>query len=202
MSLTIPFSAACERNKDIILQTIDPLLNTAKSVLEIGSGTGQHAIYFANHHPQIFWQTSDQAEYLHGLSAQLENANCTNVMPPLTLNVNQAAWYPKPKMYDVIYTANTLHIMSWSDVETFFTGLHQVAKKGTALIVYGPFKYNGEFTSHSNAVFDQTLRGRGVGSAIRDFETVDQLAETAGFSLINDHKMPANNQCLIWRIET
>ena len=198
MSLTIPFSAACERNKDSILQTIDPILNGASSVLEIGSGTGQHAIYFAGHHPHLLWQTSDQAEYIQGLNAQLENVNCTNALAPFELNVNQPTWCLKPKVFDVIYTANTMHIMTWSDVEAFFAGLHQVAKKDTALIIYGPFKYNGKFTSQSNRVFDQTLRDRGVGSGIRDFEAVDQLAGTAGFSLVEDHKMPANNQCLVW----
>jgi len=201
VSLTIPFSAACERNKDVILQTIDPVLNTANSVLEIGSGTGQHAIHFAKHYPHLYWQTSDQAKYMQGLNSQLENANRDNVLAPFELNVNQTVWCPKPNSYDVIYTANTMHIMSWSDVEAFFAGLEQVSKKDTTLVVYGPFKYNGKFTSPSNGEFDQTLRARGVGSAIRDFEAVDQLAGTAGFGLIADHKMPANNQCLVWRAQ-
>ena len=195
----IPFSAACERNKDPILDVIRPSLQSVQSVLEVGSGTAQHAIHFAGECPNLEWQTSDQEEYLPGIRAQLETTQLSNVLLPLTLDVNQPQWIPDKKRFPLIYTANTLHIMAWSDVCAFFSGLYQVVDSSARLIVYGPFKYDGQFTSESNAEFDENLRSRGVGSAIRDFEEIDQLAKKSGFSLLADHTMPANNQCLIWQ---
>jgi len=201
MSLVIPFSGACERNKDVILDVISPYLNKAKTVLEIGSGTAQHAIYFAQNAPHIVWQTSDQKEYLEGINAQLQNTNIDNVQRPYELDVNQTQWIENQLRFDLIYTANTFHIMRWSDVCAFFNGLNSAVNKNAVLVVYGPFKYNGNFTSASNQVFDQTLRSRECGSAIRNFEAVDELAKEQGFELIKDHPMPANNQCLIWKRE-
>ena len=195
----LPFSQACERNKDIIFDTIKAHLDTATKVLEIGSGTAQHAMHFAQSCPHLSWQTSDQSFYLDGIRAQLSNNNIVNVLPPLELDVNQSAWVSDSTVYDIVYTANTLHIMRWGDVQAFFAGLGQVTKSGSLLIVYGPFKYAGEFTSHSNGGFDQSLRAGGQGSAIRDFEAVNQLAIANGFRLLMDVSMPANNQCLVWQ---
>ena len=199
MAISIPFSAACERNKDVILETISPYLSNSETVLEIGSGTAQHALHFAKQNPHLKWQTSDQKQYLEGITAQLKNSDVANIHLPFELNVNQMAWQKTPEQYEVIYTANTLHIMSWNDVQAFFAGLHQVTKDNAQLIVYGPFKYKGEFTSPSNQAFDQSLQERGVGSGIRDFEAVNELASNTGFNLIEDYKMPANNQCLVWQ---
>jgi len=201
MSLVIPFSGACERNKDVILEVILPYLSKAKTVLEIGSGTAQHAIYFAQNMPHLIWQTSDQKEYLEGINAQLQNADIDNVQRPYELDVNQNHWIENQQRFDLIYTANTFHIMRWSDVCVFFNGLNTVVNTNAVLIVYGPFKYNGKYTSASNQAFDHTLRSRECGSAIRDFESVDELAKEQGFELIKDHSMPANNQCLIWQRE-
>ena len=206
----IPFSAACERNKAVILSTIKPVLESLDSVLEVGSGTAQHAIHFALALPKLTWQTSEQDCYLDDVRVALESAKnslassdqdtaLVNIQPPVELNVSQTQWLESPQCFDAIYTANTLHIMSQTNVEEFFAGLAQVTATNSYLIVYGPFKYKGEFTSDSNRQFDETLRSRGVGSAIRDFEFVNQLAERQGFSLLNDHSMPANNQCLIWK---
>jgi cyclopropane fatty-acyl-phospholipid synthase-like methyltransferase len=202
MSLVIPFSDACERNKDVILEKISPYLNYAQTVLEIGSGTGQHAVHFAKRAPHLVWQTSDQQQYIDGINAQLINAATDNILSPIILNVKQSLWVEKQQQYDVIYTANTFHIMSWQEVCAFFNGIIKVINETTVLIVYGPFKYNDKFTSASNGVFDQSLRSRACGSAIRDFESVNELAEQQGFQLIKDHPMPANNQCLIWRQQT
>ncbi len=199
MSLTVPFSAACERNKDPILEVLRPYFKDIASVLEIGSGTAQHAMYFAAHCPNLCWQTSDQAQYLDGIRAQLTNARQQNVLAPLCLDVTQPDWNNRGLRYDAVYSANTLHIMNRAQVQALFTGLPGVSMVGSLLMLYGPFKYRGEFTSASNAAFDQALRDRGQGSAIRDFEWVDQLASDVGFQLIADHTMPANNQCLIWR---
>jgi len=195
----IPFSPACERNKEVILDVIRLNLSAVSSVLEIGSGTAQHGVHFARAFPKLKWQTSDQNAYLPGIHAQLEDAQVSNVLPPLKLNVSQALWVPDHRRFPLIYTANTFHIMAWDEVCAFFAGVQTVVSDKAQIIVYGPFKYAGRFTSDSNAEFDVSLRSRGIGSAIRDFEAVDQLARAAGFTLIADHKMPANNQCLIWQ---
>ena len=199
MSITLPFSEACQRNQSVILDVLEPYFSQINHVLEIGSGTAQHAIHFAQACPDLQWQTSDQEHYHEGIHAQLNNAGVANTILPLTLNVNQTTWVPNQEVYDGVYTANTFHIMTWDDVQAFFKGLPSVSKSNSYLFVYGPFKYAGQFTSESNAVFDQSLRSRGVGSAIRDFEAVDDLARAAGFTLQKDTPMPANNQCIVWQ---
>ena len=199
MGDTIPFSAACERNKDVILEVLAPYFSQIKSVLEIGSGTAQHAIHFAKAHPTLLWQTSDQVHYLDGIECQLKYANLNNVFRPLMIDVNQTQWAPVGTSYQAVYTANTFHIMAQSDVEAFFKGLNGVVDENAFLFIYGPFKYNGEFTSLSNHEFDLSLRSRGCGSAIRDFEFIRQCAKQIGFTLLADHKMPANNQLLIFQ---
>lgn len=202
MSPSIPFSPACERNKDVILGTIRRYLAKARTVLEIGSGTAQHAVHFAHDCPHLIWQSSDQRHYLQGIEAQLSNNDANNVLHPFELDVNQAVWCVDGSRYDAIYTANTFHIMRWEEVHAFFRGLPQVINPGGLLIVYGPFRYQGAFTSASNQRFDESLRARGVGSAIRDFEAVNALVQAQTFELLEDVNMPANNQCLIWRSMT
>ncbi len=197
--MEIPYSEACERNKGPILETLNSHLDTAKQVLEIGSGTAQHAVHFASMKPHLEWQTTDQQHYLNGINAQLSVAKVANVIAPLELDVNQSPWLQSDHRYDFIYTANTFHIMTAKDVEAFFAGLPSVATLNATLVVYGPFKYGDSFTSDSNAAFDQRLRARGVGSAIRDFEWVNGMANDRGFELLVDHSMPANNQCIIWQ---
>jgi len=199
MSLSIPFSQACERNKEPISEVLSPYFSRIDSVLEIGSGTGQHAVYFAQQNPHLIWQTSDQAQYLDGINAQLDNMHCENALRPLELDVCQPKWLDNEQRYDAIFTANTLHIMGWQQVQAFFRGLNSVSSEQTYLFIYGPFNYDGSYTSASNASFDNSLRARGVGSAIRDFEAVDNLAFAEGFRLQSDHSMPANNRCLIWK---
>ena len=196
--MKIPYSEACERNKAPILEVLSQHFDRAESVLEVGSGTAQHAIWFAAAKPHLRWQTSDQQSYIEGIEAQLALANLSNVASPILLDVNQDVWAENRTLYDLVYTANTLHIMSETDVEAFFAGLNQVMGDQASLVVYGPFKYAGGFTSESNQAFDLSLRSRGVGSGIRDFEWVNRLAEQQGLGLVEDHKMPANNQCLIW----
>ena len=199
MSVTIPFSQACERNKFPILEILIDHFKEVNSVLEIGSGTGQHAIYFAKNMPQLIWQTSDQNENLNGIQAQLKNCDVGNALLPISLDVSQKNWNVNSQIYDAVFSANTLHIMSMEKVQQFFEGLNAVTKSGSILAIYGPFKYNGEFTSESNMQFNQSLISRGVGSGIRDFEEIDCLASTQGFSLQHDYPMPSNNQCIIWQ---
>lgn len=198
-SIEIPFSLSCERNKEPILSALGAYLSRVDSVLEIGSGTGQHAVFFANKNPHLIWQTSDRAEYLPGIQAQLKNAALDNIERPVELDVTQQKWLESERTFPAIFTANTLHIMDKAAVEHFFAGLGAVSSPRAYLFVYGPFNYQGKYTSQSNADFDASLRARGVGSGIRDFEFVSLLAQQAGFDLLRDEEMPANNRCLIWQ---
>lgn len=199
MSTKLPFSEACERNKGVILEAISPTLNSLKTVLEIGSGTAQHAVHFAKAHPNLKWQTSDQSQYLEGIEAQLQVADVDNVIAPFELDVTQRPWCQSGQKYDAVYTANSFHIMTEDNVIDFFDGVPNVLNDKATLIVYGPFKYDQKFTSESNQQFDLSLRSRECGSAIRDFEWINSLAEKAGLKLIRDLKMPANNQLLFWQ---
>jgi hypothetical protein len=199
LPISLPFSEACERNKDVILELIAPYLKSASSVLEVGSGTAQHAVHFSRNCPALQWQTSDQAHYIEGIEAQLAVAEVSNVQRPLVLNVNQRPWVEEGRRFDAVYTANTFHIMTENDVLQFFAGLESVMNEQCLLIIYGPFKYGGQFTSDSNASFDHSLRSRGCGSEIRDFELVEELAERIGLRLVKDFTMPANNQLLVWQ---
>lgn len=193
----LPFSEAAERNKRPILEAISGILKYSTEVLEIGSGTGQHALYFASNMPNLNWHSTDQVEYLGRLQAQFAARPTDNIYGPTELDVNQLPWRCDP--VDLVYTANTLHIMSWQSVQALFAGLGECLQRDGHLIVYGPFKYGGEFTSLSNASFDFSLKSRNPLSGIRDFEAVCRLAEGIGLSLFLDQAMPANNQCLIFR---
>lgn len=189
------YSAACDQNKDPILKAIKPLLLNAKSVLEVGSGTGQHCVYFAKELPHLTWQASDQSMYLPSVSAWIDDAKLANTPKELELNVDLD--WPEDK-YQAIYSANTVHIMSWEMVLNFFKGVGQVLDKGGVFILYGPFNYQGQYTSQSNANFDLLLKDNNPLSAIRDFEALNQLAQKVGLSLVNDFAMPANNRILCW----
>jgi cyclopropane fatty-acyl-phospholipid synthase-like methyltransferase len=166
-------------------------------VLEIGSGTGQHAVYFAPELPHLVWQTADVAQHHAGIRVWLEEAALPNVLPPLALDVNQPDW--PVERYDAVFSANTLHIMGWPEVEKFFAGVGAVLEPGGVLAVYGPFNYNGAFTSDSNARFDAWLKSRDPASGVRDFEAVDALARAQGLVLQQDVAMPSNNRTLVWQ---
>lgn len=191
-----PFSAASERNREPILAVLREHFADRRSVLEIGSGTGQHAVYFSEALPQLIWQTSDRDENHEGIRLWLADAASPNIKTPLTLDVG-GAW--PTQQYDAIYSANTLHIMSWAEVEQMFARLPQVMTSDAKLAVYGPFNYEGQFTSDSNAAFDAALRAAVPHRGIRDFEAVDILARRAGLQLVEDRAMPANNRCLVWQ---
>jgi cyclopropane fatty-acyl-phospholipid synthase-like methyltransferase len=165
-------------------------------VLEIGSGTGQHAAYFAAALPHLTWQTSDLEASLPGMRLWLEEAGLPNLPQPIALDVT-GPWPDGP--FDGVFTANTLHIMSWQEVRVLFARLAGVLANEAVLAVYGPFNYDGRFTSPSNATFDAWLRQRSPHSGIRDFAAVDELARSIGFALAEDRPMPANNRTLVWR---
>jgi SAM-dependent methyltransferase len=196
----LPFSDACERNKGPILDVLRRWLgDTAGIVLEIGSGTGQHAVHFARHLPQLCWQPTDLAEHLATLTARVGVEGSCNLLPPVELDVAQHEWPCHADSVDAVFSANTLHIIDWAHVQAMFRGLGRVLRPEGLLIVYGPFRFAGQYTSHSNHAFDDALRQRDPASGIRDFEAVDALAVAAGLGLCADVAMPANNQTLIWR---
>ena len=191
-----PFSDACERNRDPILMALRSHFSDRERVLEIGSGTGQHAVYFAEKMPLLNWQSSDRAENLPGVRAWLHEAALTNTPAPIELDVN-GDW--PAETFDGIFSANTLHIMSWAEVETLFQRIGSISTPDAKLAVYGPFNYAGRFTSDSNAAFDRSLKSRGMQMGIRDFEAVNALAWNAQFALVDDVPMPANNRLLVWQ---
>lgn len=192
-----PFSESCEQNREPILTVLRTWFADRRHVLEVGSGTGQHAVYFAPELPHLVWQTADVPQHHAGIRAWLEEAALPNVRPPLALDVNNATWLDG--RYDAIFSANTLHIMSWPEVMRFFEGVGIVLEPGGVLAVYGPFNYNGTFTSESNARFDAWLKARDPASGVRDFEAVDELARAQGLDLQQDIAMPANNRTLVWK---
>jgi SAM-dependent methyltransferase len=191
-----PYSPACERNREPILALLRDHLGGCRRVLEIGSGTGQHAVHFAGALPQLRWQASDRAENLDGIRAWLDEAALPNTPPPLQFDVMQPAW--PAGTFDAVYSANTLHIMGWPEVEHLFVRLPELLAPQARLVVYGPFNYGGRFTSDSNAAFDLSLKAHAPHRGIRDFEAVDALARAAGLSLLEDRAMPANNRCVVW----
>lgn len=198
MTLEKPYSPSCERNRDPILVVLREHFADRRRVLEIGSGTGQHAIHFAKALPQLNWQTSDVEENLAGIRMWLDDEHLPNTPPPLLFNVNDADLDQK---FDAIFSANTLHIMSWAEVERLFSRMPSLLLADAVVAIYGPFNYGGKFTSESNAKFNDWLRERGAHMAIRDFEAVNGLAGTIGLKLIADVAMPANNRILVWRTD-
>jgi len=191
-----PWSPACERNTAPILAVLREQFATSRRVLEIGSGTGQHAVAFAAALPHLQWQCSDLAENLPGIRLWLDDAALPNTPPPLPVDVLRGI----PAMQvDAVFTANTLHIMPWAAVQALFAALPDVLAPGGLLVVYGPFNYQGQFTSDSNAAFDAALRSADPARGLRDAEEVDALARAAGLVLQQDQAMPTNNRCIRWR---
>lgn len=192
----LPYSEASERNKAPILSVLQQAFATSRRVLEVGSGTGQHAVYFAKNLPHLTWLPSDQPEAVHWVRRRMEAEAPENIDPPVALDVATRPW---ALSVDSMFTANTFHIMSWQEVVHFFDGVAEVLEENGVVCVYGPFRYAGGYTSESNARFDRSLRDQAPHMGLRDFEAVNQLAEGAGLELVADHSMPANNQTLVWQ---
>ncbi|WP_417689594.1 DUF938 domain-containing protein [Roseibium sp.] len=201
----LPFSAAAENNKRPILEVLKTAFADTTRVLEIASGTGQHAVYFAEKLPHLDWRPSDLDEHLPAIDQRIVEAdmNLVNLLSPIALDVEDLPWPVSAAdyedAYDGIFTANSLHIVAWPLVEAFFDGVGETLKAGGTLCVYGPFKYEGKFTTASNEAFDEHLKEKDTNSGIRDFEAVNALAQKIGLILQGDHKMPANNQLLVWK---
>lgn len=191
-----PYSESCDQNRAPILEILRLELADRSRLLELGSGTGQHAVYFAPEFPDLIWQTSDVAGLHAGIVAWLRDAGSTNILPPLALDVCRDRW--PDSSYDAVFSANTVHIMAWPEVECLFEGIGRVLEDGGVFCLYGPFNYEGRYTSASNARFDDWLKQRDPSSGIRDFEALDGLAQLAGMQLKKDYEMPANNRTLVW----
>jgi cyclopropane fatty-acyl-phospholipid synthase-like methyltransferase len=184
-----PFSEAAERNREPILAILKIVFADRKRVLEIGSGTGQHAAYFASGLPHLVWQASDIAEHLPGIRQWVSHP------PPIELDVDKD--WPALSA-DAVFSANVCHIMSWPQVERLFAGVGQLLPPGGVFALYGAFSYHSKHTSESNARFDAMLRHRDPASGLRDFEEINILAEPARLRLQEDNAMPANNRLLVF----
>jgi SAM-dependent methyltransferase len=196
--MTHQHAPACDRNREPILSVLRVAFATARRVLEIGSGTGQHAVFFAKELPHLYWQASEVPGGDASIRAWVADAGLPNVGMPLSLDVTRQEW--GCGAVDGVFTANSLHIMSWSSVLALFRGVGRVLEPGGTVVIYGPFNYEGRYTSDSNEQFDVFLKARDPRSGIRDFEAVAAAAhELAGLAFERDAPMPANNRTLVFR---
>jgi len=189
----LPFSQACENNQRPILSVLAPKLTNSLHLLEVGSGTGQHATFFASQLSHLTWQASDQHCNLDHINCRIKHFNLPNLPAAIALDINQT--WPIHR-YDAVFTANTLHIINRELVEIFFTGVARITTTNAHLLIYGPFNYQKRYTSDSNAHFDLWLKERDPQSGIRDIEWIKALANAQQFELIEDVSMPANNRLL------
>jgi cyclopropane fatty-acyl-phospholipid synthase-like methyltransferase len=192
-------SAACERNKAPILEVLRVRFADRSQVLEVGSGTGQHAVHFANALSHLTWHPTEQLTYLGDLAERIKLEGSSNLRAPVQLDVRQALW--PLRSADAIFTANTLHIMSWPEVQSFFHGVGAILVPGGRLCIYGPFRYQGRYTSPSNQEFDQMLQERDPASGLRDIEAIGELAAQYGLRLDQDYDLPAHNRLLAFSKE-
>lgn len=197
MSREKPFSQACENNKQPILDKLRLVFDEPGTILEIGSGTGQHAVHFASHLPHLTWQPSDRPGSETLCKPWLEEAGLDNILPPIPLDVGETPW--PVQAINGAFSANTAHIMSWQEVEAMFQGVAARLAPGGHFCLYGPFNYDGQYTSDSNRQFDQHLRARAGHMGIRDVQALEKLAEDVGMTFESDFEMPANNRLLVWR---
>jgi len=197
MTNDLPFSQACENNKAPILEKLRAIFTTPGKVLEIGTLTGQHAVHFAQAMPHLQWQPSDHPEAADLCHARLEQAALPNILPVVELDVSDANW--PVETFQWAFSANTAHIMSWSEVEQMFRGIGERLADDGAFCLYGPFNNEGEYSSDSNRRFDQHLRAQAPHMGIRDLVDLQALAESTGMTLAENHPMPANNRLLVFR---
>jgi len=192
----IGYSEACARNQEPIRQVLSEWIRDPGLLLEIGSGSGQHALYLGGAFPQLRWQPTDVAQWLPALRQNL-CPRPANVLEPLELDLTHWPW--PVTQANMLFTANTLHIVDWPSVEALLRGAGKILSPAGLMLIYGPFRYRNSYTSDSNASFDLWLKQRDPASGIRDFEALESLAATAGLALVQDYAMPANNQLLVWR---
>jgi len=196
MPLMKPYAESSEKNREPILVVLKEIFADRRRVLEIASGTGQHAVYFGRDLPHLTWQPSELPQNLSGIRAWLDEARLPNVLPPLAIDINDASW--PVTQADAVFNANTVHIISWQEVERMFAQISRIIDPGGYVCLYGPYNYGGKFTSEGNARFDVWLKSRDPNSGVRDFEAVNELAASNGLELLRDFEMPSNNRILVW----
>ncbi len=196
--MTRPFAESCEQNREPILAVLRERLGSeVRSLLEIGSGTGQHAVYFAPEFPHMVWQPSDCEAQLPGIRAWIRHLPCANLRDPIVLDVMRDEDWPQGP-YDAAFSANTAHILHESAVIAMFAGVGRVLRPGGCFLLYGPFNIGGRYTAPSNARFDQWLRAQDPGKGVRDLEWLEELGRNAGLALMQAIDMPADNKMLHW----
>lgn len=187
----LPFSPASERNRGPILEALLPRMPACGRLLEIGAGSGQHAVYMAPHFPHLEWLATERSEALPGLAARLDLEGAPNLAPPRSLDVLAGPWPEGP--FEAAYSANTAHIMSWEGVCAMIAGVGARLVPGGALFLYGPFNRGGSFTAPSNQAFDRDLRRRDPQMGLRDLEALEALAANHHLQRVEIIDMPANN---------
>jgi SAM-dependent methyltransferase len=191
------YSPAAEKNKAPILEALRARLAPAERVLEVGSGSGQHALHFTEAFPELRWQPTEHPEVMSALEANLGAAGREAILPPLALDLAAGPWPAGP--FDAVYAANVMHIVSVPLGDALIRGAASVLGAGGQLLLYGPYRFGGAFTTESNAEFDQWLKARDPASGVRDFEAVAAVAEASGLVLEDNRAMPSNNQLLCFR---
>ena len=192
-----PFSQACVNNQTAICQVLERIFIGKKNVLEVGSGTGQHGVWFAKKLPHLTWQMSDREQNHAGINGWVSDEPAPNLLAPILLDVLSDPWPAGP--YDAVYSANTAHIMPWLAVAAMFSGVGQGLSSGGMFCLYGPFKYLGVLDAPTNIEFDYRLRQQSAHQGIREFHELNQLAMDAGLDLREDNPMPANNRLIVWQ---
>ena len=196
MNTDLPFTQACENNKGPILERLRNVFSAPGKVLEIATGTGQHAVHFADALPHLQWQPTEHPDAAHLAPARLERAALPNILPMLELDVGQSPW--PVNTFQWVFSANTAHIMAWSEVEQMFLRIGDLLPGDGAFCLYGPFNHHGRFNSEGNREFDRTLKSRAAHMGLRDIDDLEALAETAGLALKEIYEMPANNRMLVF----
>lgn len=185
-----------DSNKDIILAALRALLPRAGMVLEVGSGTGEHAVYFAHQLPHLVWQPTDLEENLPGIRAWVDEAALPNLRPPLLLDLLRDDW--PVASAQALVCINTVHIVAWPGVESLFAGAGRILPPGGVMYVYGAYRYAMRPLEPSNEEFDRWLKARDPASGVRDFEAVNALAARHGLVLAGDEAVPVNNRSIWW----
>ncbi|MED5442908.1 MAG: DUF938 domain-containing protein [Pseudomonadota bacterium] len=188
------YSSAAEKNKGPILEALRERLPLRAHVLEVGSGSGQHALHFTEALPKLRWQPTERHDGLTALAANLAAVGRATILPPLALDLVSGPWPAGP--FDAVYAANVMHIVSVPLGEALLRGAASVLREGGQLLLYGPYKFGGTFTTESNAEFDRWLKAQDPASGVREFEAVARVAETAGLELGDNRAMPSSNQLL------
>ncbi len=202
MQSPLPFSAAADRNKEAIGDALQTVLNRSNTVLEIGSGSGQHAVYLCQRFSHLQWQVTEQSQYLDGLQSAVSVASLDNILSPFELAVgvvNDSSSKKLESNYSIVYSANTAHIMGFDQVPALFTVASQCLDNDGCFALYGPFKENGQHNSDGNRDFDASLRSQDSRMGIRDIEDLVEFASASGLVLADQFSMPANNRILLWQ---